>query len=328
VAVIFDGVRNRFVRGALALLAVTGSVHAQTDYPTKPIQIVTSFPAGMATDIVARVIADKLSQRIGQQVYVTNKPGGGGIIATESVAKAAPDGYTLLVANPALATNAFLYKKLPYNTTRDFVGVALLGESPYLIVVNPELGARTIQEFIAIAKKNPRAINYVSGGMGGATHLACELFATKAGIEMTHVPYINMSNLTPDLWANRVQVACFPTPSAVPLTKDGKMLALGASTATAVKEPIAVPSVKEATGIDYIASNWNGLFAPSRTPRPILEKLAKAMEQVLADPEVKTKLASLGMTPNPIFLGDFDKYFQAELQRWEPVIKLTGVSLD
>jgi tripartite-type tricarboxylate transporter receptor subunit TctC len=314
---------------ALSLLGFAHhDAHAQAEYPTKPIQIITSFPAGMATDIVARVIADKLSQKIGQTVYVTNKPGGGGIIATDAVAKAAPDGYTLLVANPALATNAFLYKKLPYDTKRDFAGVALLGESPYLIVVNPAVGARTLQEFVTIAKSKPKAINYVSGGMGGATHLACALFAHKAGIEMTHVPYVSMSNVTPDLWENRAQVACFPTPSAVPLTKDGKMLALGASSPKAMTDPIAVPSVRESAGIDYIASNWNGLFAPAKTPKPIMQKLAKAMEQVLADADVKARLAGIGMSPNPLFLDDFDRYFDADLQRWEPVIRMTGVTLD
>jgi tripartite-type tricarboxylate transporter receptor subunit TctC len=312
----------------LSALGFGRTALAQADYPSKPIQIVTSFPAGMATDIVARVIADKLSQRLGQPVVVVNKPGGGGIIATDSVAKAAPDGYTLLVANPALATNAFLYKKLPYNTARDLSGVALIGESPYIIVVNPELGAKTTQEFIALAKKSPKTINYVSGGIGGATHLACALFAAKAGIEMTHVPYVSMANLTPDLWSNRVQVACFPTPSAVPLTKDGKMIAIGASSPTDVTDPISVPSVKAATGLDYIASNWNGMFAPSKTPKPIMQKLSAAMDQVLADDEVKAKLKTLGMTPRPLFLDDFDKYFQADMQRWEPVIKATGATLD
>jgi tripartite-type tricarboxylate transporter receptor subunit TctC len=312
----------------LSALGFGRTALAQADYPSKPIQIVTSFPAGMATDIVARVIADKLSQRLGQPVVVVNKPGGGGIIATDSVAKAAPDGYTLLVANPALATNAFLYKKLPYNTARDLSGVALIGESPYIIVVNPELGAKTTQEFIALAKKSPKTINYVSGGIGGATHLACALFAAKAGIEMTHVPYVSMANLTPDLWSNRVQVACFPTPSAVPLTKDGKMIAIGASSPTDVTDPISVPSVKAATGLDYIASNWNGMFAPSKTPKLIMQKLSAAMDQVLADDEVKAKLKTLGMTPRPLFLDDFDKYFQADMQRWEPVIKATGATLD
>jgi tripartite-type tricarboxylate transporter receptor subunit TctC len=316
---------------AVAMLSVLGShqaARAQADYPSKPIQIVTSFPAGMATDIVARVIADKLSQRLGQPVVVVNKPGGAGIIATDSVAKAAPDGYTLLVANPALATNAFLFKKLPYNTVRDLSGVALIGESPYIIVVNPELGAKTAQEFIALAKKRPKTINYVSGGIGGATHLACALFAAQAGIEMTHVPYVNMSNLTPDLWSNRVQVACFPTPSAVPLTKDGKMIAIGASSPADVNDPIFVPSIKMATGLDYIASNWNGLFAPAKTPKPIMQKLSAAMEQVLADDEVKAKLKSLGMTPRPLLLDDFDNYFQADMKRWEPIIKATGATLD
>lgn len=314
-----------------AVISVAGlfcGAQAQTDYPNKPVQIITSFPAGMATDIVARVIADKLTQHLGQSVYVTNKPGGGGIIATDAVAKAAPDGYTLLVANPALAANPFLYKNLPYNTVRDFSGVALLGESPYIIVVNPQLGVKTIAEFVALAKKSPKTINYVSAGVGGATHLACALFATKAGIELTHVPYTSMSNITPDLWSNRVQVACFPTPSAVPLTRDGKMVALGTSSAIAMTEPIFVPSVKESTGIDYIASNWNALFAPSKTPKPIMQKLAQAMEKVLADEEVKQKFKTLGLTPNPMFLENVDKYFKDDMQRWAPVIKSTGTTLD
>jgi len=318
-----------FSAATLCLSGVLPSVsHAQADYPNRPIQIVTSFPAGMATDLVARVIADKLGQKLNQSVAVINKPGGGGVIATDSVAKAAPDGYTLLVANPAMAVNPFLYKKLPYNTSTDFAGIALLGESPYIIVISAQLGAKSVKEFVEIAKQSPKKINYASGGVGGATHLACALFAAKAGIELTHVPYTNMSNLTPDLWANRTQMACFPPASAVPLTQDGKMIAIGTSAPSALTEPINVPSIKESTGIDYIASNWNAIFAPGKTPKPILQKLAKAMEEVLADEDVKQRFKGLGLKPNPKFLGEMDAYFAADMQRWGPVVKASGASLD
>lgn len=315
---------------SLAPLAwgVPGTSYAQIDYPARPIQIVTSFPVGMATDIVARIVGEKLGQKLGQNVVVVNKPGGGGVIATDFVAKAPPDGYTLLMGNATLAVTPFLYKKLPYDQARDFAAVALVAESPYIIVVNSELGVTNVADFIALAKRKPKTINYVSAGFGSSTHLAGALFAARAGIELVHVPYTSMSNITPDLLSNRAQVAFFPMASSLPLVRSGKMVALGASSPSPLGDPMNVPSVKAATGLDYIASSWNGLFAPARTPSGVLDKLASTLREILEEPEVKERLRTMGFLPNQLFLTDFDAYVRNDMKRWEPIVKATGQTLD
>lgn len=301
---------------------------AQGGFPSRPIQMITIQPPGTTTDLVARVVADKLGQRLGTPIIIVNKPGSGGTIATDFVAKSVPDGHTLLVTNLAMAANPFLFKSLPYDTQRDFVGVGLLGESPYLVIVNNELGARTINDFIAYAKKHPRAINYASGGVGSGTHLTCALLAAKAGVELTHVPYTQSAAIGPDLLSNRVQIMCPPPPSAGQLVREGKTSVLGSSGPSDMTEPFIAPSIAKAAGIDFESTNWNGLFAPAKTPKPVLDKLQSALSQVLADPEVQQRFKSMGMTPKPLVGESFNAFVRAEVAKWGPIVKATGAKLD
>jgi tripartite-type tricarboxylate transporter receptor subunit TctC len=322
--------RNVLRAAALCAVAIVARspANAQGDFPSRPIQLVTVQSAGTTTDLVARSIADKLGQRLGTAVLVVNKPGSGGNIATDYVAKAPPDGYTLLVTNLAMAANPFLYRSLPYDPSRDFTGVGLLGESPYLVIVNNELGARTIGEFIAYAKQHPRKVNYASGGIGSGTHLTCALFAARAGIEMTHVPYAQSAAIGPDLLSNRVQVMCPPPPSAPQIVREGKTTVIGSTGLTDMTEPYAAPSIAKAAHIDFESTNWNGLFAPAKTPKRVLEKLQGALAQTLADPEVQQRFKTMGMTPNPLIGEKFNAFFRGEVAKWGPIVKATGAKLD
>jgi len=316
------------VATAVALGLAPAASRADTNYPSKPVQIVSAFAAGSATDLVARVVADKLGQKLAGQVYVTSKPGASGILATETVAKSAPDGYTLLVTNPSIIANTFLFSRLPFNLERDFAGVSLIGESPYVVIVTPELGVKTIQELVQLARSKPKSINYASGGLGTAMHLTCELLARRAGIELTVVPYANVANIGTDFQTNRVQMMCVPIPSAMQFVRPGKAIPLGVTSSVPLTEPLRAPSIQQATGLEVLATSWNGLLAPARTPPAVMQKLAKAMEDVLQDPEVRQKLMDAGLTPNPVLLKDFDAYLRKELEVWGPVVKATGVKLD
>lgn len=309
-------------------LVTPWSATAQSSFPSRPIQLVTIQPPGTTTDLIARAVADKLGQRLGTAVIIVNKPGSGGTIATDFVAKAAPDGHTLLVTNLAMAANPFLFKSLPYDTGRDFVGIGLLGESPYLVIVNNELGARNIGEFIAYARKHPRTVNYASGGVGSGTHLTCALLGAKAGIEMTHVPYTQSAAIGPDLLSNRVQLMCPPPPSAGQLVREDKTTILGSSGMTDMKEPFVAPSIAKAAQIDFESTNWNGLFAPAKTPKEVVQKVGDTLAQVLADPEVQQRFKTMGMTPNPLIGAKFEAFFRAEVAKWGPIVKASGAKLD
>jgi len=322
---------KNLLRNMVALVAGAAcalGVLAQATYPNRPLQLVVIQPPGTTTDVVARAIADKLGQRLGAPIVVVNKAGGGGTIATEFVAKASPDGYTFLVSNAAMAANPFLFKRLPYDTSRDFVPVGLLGESPYLVIVNNGLGAKNIKDFIAYAKQHPGRVNYASGGVGSGTHLTCALFAAKAGIQMTHIPYTQASAIGTDLIGGLVQVMCPPTPSAAQLVRDGKTTILGSSAHVDMKEPFVAPSISRSARIDFHSMNWNGLFAPSKTPTDVLAKMQTALVQTLEDPEVQQRFKAMGMTPRPLVGPQFQSYFRAELAKWGPVVKASGATLD
>lgn len=309
-----------------ALLAVVATAFAQDKYPSKPITLVTSVSAGMTSDIIARIFADKLAKRMGQQVVVQNMPGAGGTLASRSVVAAPADGYTLLTVNVGHSVNPFLYKNLPYDTLRDFVGVALIAESPIVVLVPTSLGVRTLKDFIALAKQKPGTINYPSAGIGTVTHLAGALFASLAGIELVHIPYKTMSTITADLLGGRVQAAFFPPGAVLAQIQEGKLLMLGVSTPEAMREPFAVPSVREAVGLDYIFSNWNGIVAPAKTPAAVLEVLASHIREVAQDEDVKARYKTLGLVSRTVLLRDFDAYMKADMQRLAPVIKASGAT--
>lgn len=307
------------------LLAVNaGLARAQESYPSRPVQMIVTFPSGMTTDIIARIFAEKMSQRLGQPVVVQNRPGAAGTIATQSVAVAAADGYTLLMAGSAHAVNPFLHDNLPYDSLRDFAGIALVGESPLVVLAHPSLGVRSVKELIALAKQKPGTINYPSGGIGSATHLAGALFASLAGIQLVHVPYKSMSNIAADLLDGRVQAAFFPVSAMLPQIQEGKLVALAVSSAGPMREPLALASVREAAGIDYVFSNWNGLLAPARTPLPILERLSRTVQQVAEDADVRDRFKALGVASRILAMRDFDVFIKADMDRLGPVVRASG----
>jgi len=300
---------------------------AQDKYPSKPITVVVPYATGTTTDLIARAFAPKLQEILGQPVIVQNRAGAGGTIATQSVAVASADGYTLLMANSTHAINPTLYTKLTYDSRRDFLGVALVAESAYLIVAGPQLGAKTLKEFVALAKQKPGSINYASAGVGTSTHLAASYFSSLAGIEIVHVPYKNSSDYIADLLSGRVQVSFVPTAFLLTHIKSGKLLALGVSTRDAMKTPLEVPSAREA-GIDYEYTAWFGLLAPSKVSPAILEQLSRAVRQAQEHPDIKAEFAKLGLSGRNVPLAEFDAYIKTDMDKLGPFVKASGAKAE
>ena len=313
--------------GFLHLLAAHDAA-AQDRYPSKPIQIIVPYSTGTTTDILARMFAPRLAERLGtQSVVVQNRAGAGSTIGTQSVATAVPDGHTLLMANSTHAINPSLYAKLPYDSVRDFAGVALVADTGYLVVATPSLGAKTLKDFIAIAKAKPGAINYASAGLGTATHLAGAYFASLAGIELTHVPYKNTPDYIADLVSGRVQATFVPTAFLLQQIKDGKLLALGVSTPEAMRSPLEVPSTR-AVGINYDYAAWFGMLAPAKTPPAVVELLAKTVRQIVTDGVLDDDYRKIGLTSRVLTQGDFDAVIRTDIEKLRPVVKASGAKAD
>ena len=317
---------SRLVLMFLASLFIAAA-SAQDKYPSKPITVVVPYATGTTTDLIARAFAPKLQEILGQPVIVQNRAGAGGTIATQSVAGASADGYTLLMANSTHAINPTLYTKLTYDSRRDFLGVALVAESAYLIVAGPQLGAKTLKEFVALAKQKPGSINYASAGVGTSTHLAASYFSSLAGIEIVHVPYKNSSDYIADLLSGRVQVSFVPTAFLLTHIKSGKLLALGVSTRDAMKTPLEVPSAREA-GIDYEYTAWFGLLAPSKVSPAILEQLSRAVRQAQEHPDIKAEFAKLGLSGRNVPLAEFDAYIKTDMDKLGPFVKASGAKAE
>ena len=312
----------QFAAGAAALPA--GARAAAADYPTRPVHIVVGFPPGLATDIASRLIAQALSERMGRQFVVDNRPGAGGNIAAETVVRASPDGYTLLGASVANTVNATLYRNLSFNFSRDFVPVGLIDRVPNVVVVNPSLPAATLAEFIAYAKANPGKINMASPGVGTSPHMAGELFKYMAGIDMVHVPYRASPPAITDLMGGQVQVYFSPIAAAIEYVRAGRLRALAI---TSVKRTDALPEVPSIAEFvpGYDAGAFYGIGAPAKTPTAIVEKLNREIQAGLADPTLKKRFADLGSVP---FLGspaDFGNLIAAETEKWTKVVKFAGI---
>jgi tripartite-type tricarboxylate transporter receptor subunit TctC len=306
-----------------AVLALGAPARAQGNYPTGAITIVTPLAPGTTIDVLAWLYADKLSKRFGQQVIVSNRPGAGGLIAAQAVAAAPADGYTVLLANSGHAILGTLNKNLPFDPVRDFAGVSLIGETAALVTVPPSLGARSLREFIELAKAKPGAINYASAGIGTATHLAGAYFAKQAGIQMVHVPYKTGSALIADLLEGRVQATFSPAAFTLPLLQEGKLLALAVSSAEPMRKPIAVPSARSA-GVDYDYATWYGFLAPAKTPPSVLQTLHAAIAEVSSDAELQAKIDAQGVEARNAGLGDFDAHIRNEMDRLAPLLKSIG----
>ena len=310
--------------GAAAVSTMSRTASA-LDYPTRPVHIVVGYAAGLAPDIIARLVGQWLSERLGQQFVIDNRSGAASNIATEIAAKSLPDGYTLLIVVSTNAINATLYTNLNFNFGQDLIPVASIGPAPFVMVVNPAFPAKTIPEFIADAKANPGKINMASAGVGTGPHVAGELFRMMTGIDFVHVPY--RSNYLPDLLAGQVQFAFTPTPAAVAFIRDGRLRALGVTTATRSEVLPDVPAIGEFVP-GYVAAGWYGICAPAGTPTAIIDKLNTVITAGDGDPEMKSHLASLGVQPRPMTPEEFGKFIADETEKWGKVIKFAGIKAD
>jgi len=302
----------------------------QTDnYPSKPIRVIIPWPAGGGTDIVARIIVQKMSDSMGQPVVIDNRAGASGIIGTELVAKAAPDGYTLLMGNTATnATNASVYKKLPYDPIKDFSPISLAATSPYVMSVHPSLPVKTVREFIALAKAKPGQINFGSGGSGSAPHLAAALFNYLAGINVVHVAYKGGAAHTPALVAGEVQITFTNPLEVMPFIKAGRLRALAVTSNARWPAAIDLPTVAEAGVPGYEFTIWWGLLAPSGAARDTVNRLAAETEKAVQVKEVKEKLGGQGVEVVGSKPEEFAAIIRTEVEKWKKVAKEAGIQLD
>jgi len=312
----------------LTCAALLGAATAQAaDYPTRPVRWIVGYPPGGTTDIVARLVGHWLSERLGQQFVIENKPGAGNNIATEAAIRSPADGYTVLLVNPANAINATLYQKLPFNFIRDTVPVGGIMRVPNVMEVNPSVPASTVAEFIAYAKANPGKINWASSGNGTSVHLSGELFKIMTGVDLTHVPYRGSAPALTDLISGTVQVMFDNMPSSLPHIQAGKLRALAVTTAQRSDALPGVPTVAE-TVQGYEASAFFGMSVPKGTPDEVTGILNREINAALADPGMKAKLAELGGIPIAGSPADFGRVVSEETEKWAKVIKSGGVTLE
>jgi tripartite-type tricarboxylate transporter receptor subunit TctC len=319
-------VRRRFLQLAGAALAAPAAALAQS-YPVRPVHMVVGFAAGGGADIIARLIGQSLSERLGQQIVVDNRPGAGTNISAEVVVRAPPDGYTLLLVNSPAAINTTLYDNLSFDFIRDIAPVASIGRVPLVMVVNPSLPAKTVPEFIAYAKANPGKVNMGSGGNGAPDHMSGELFKTMAGVGILHVPYRGVAPALADLLGGQIQVIFGTMPGVIAMVRSGQLRALAVTTATRSPELPDVPTIAEFVP-GYEASQWYGIGAPRNTPAEVIERLNRETNAALADPKMKARLAELGASVLSGSPADFGKLIVEETAKWAKVVKLSGAKPD
>lgn len=319
-----DFARRELLRLAVATTALPIVTHTASalDYPSRPVRIVVSLPAGLAPDIDARLIAQPLSERLGQSVVIENRPGANSNIGTEFVVKAAPDGYTLLLLLAGNAINTALYPNLTFNLAQDIVPVAFVGATSWIMVLNPSVPAKTVPEFIAYTKANPGKINMASAGTGSPTQLAGELFKMMTGADFVHVPY--RQSYLPDLLGGQVQVAFAAIASLGDYIRGGKLRALGVTAKERSTRLPDVPALDEFVP-GYEATGWLGVGAPERTPDEIVEKLNHDINAVIGDPAVKSKLLGLDVEPQAMTPKQFGKLIANETNKWAKVIKFANI---
>jgi len=319
---------RRALLGALVLSAGFGlTVTAQAKYPDKPIKIIVGFAAGGPTDIVARLVANRLDKVLGQPVIVENKPGGGSNIASAEAARAKPDGYTLFLGTIANATNMSVYKNLTYNTERDFIPITQLVSSPSVLVVNNDLPVKTLAELIAYAKANPGKLSYASSGAGGSPHLAGEMLKQRAGIDALHIPYKGAAPAMNDVMGGTVSMG-FKTASGVTGTiQAGRLRAIAIASGARLPQLPDVPTLGELGFKDFEVSSWSGLFAPKGTPPAIINTIAKATIDILNNPDVRKQLEAMGAFPIGSTPAEFQKYVRSEIEKWGVVAKAAKIEL-
>ena len=321
--------RNFLGLAAVALLAGTLPAHAQSAYPTRPISLIVPFPAGGSTDLVARVVAEKMNGLLGQQIVVDNRGGAGGNVGSAAAAKSEPDGYTLLMGTVAThAINSALYKKMPYDPVKDFAPVSLLVVVPNVLVVNPDFPAKNVQELIALAKEKPGELSYASSGNGTPLHLSGELFKSMAGVDIVHVPYKGAGPALVDVMGGHVPIMFDNLPSSTDHIKAGKLRGLAVTTAERSPSMPDLPTIAESGLPGYETYTWNALFVPAGTPPDVIAKLNEAAVAAVSDPEVKAKLETMGASIVGSTPEQLAKHVQAELDKWGPVVKASGAQID
>ena len=312
---------------AVALAASALAASAQ-DYPSKPIRIVVPFGPGGFTDVVARIIQKELGGAVGQPIVIENKPGAGSTIGTSEVAKAKPDGYTLVMISTSHVISPHLYKEMPYDPIGDFTPVMKLGEGPYVLVVHPSLGVKSVAELIALAKKEPNRIDYASSGNGSSQHLVGALFARMAGAPINHVPYKGSSGAMNDLLGGQVKVSFVGMPNALPGIASGKLRALAVTTKKRSADLPNVPTLDEAGVPGFDATIWLALLAPPGTPRDIVQRLNSQLTRVLSTSESRKLMSSAGVEVATSSPEELAKLMQSDLDRWGKVVRETGATVN
>ena len=314
----------------LALLTgmfMSSLAYAQS-YPSRPISFVVPYPPGSVTDLLARTIAQKMNENWQQPVVVDNRGGGGSVIGTNIVAKAAPDGYTILMVAPDFAINQSLHSKLPYDAKKDFVPVSMLVTSPMVLAVNPTLSVTSVREFVDKAKVQPGALSYASGGNGTVAHLGMELLKDMAGIDLRHVPYKGTAAVVRALLANEVPIAFAQMSTVRPHLPENKLRALAVASGERSAAMPDLPSVAEAGVPGFRADVWFGIVAPAGTPADIVSKLNQELQRIMSLPEVKNTLSPQGIEPKTSSVEDFSAYIDSEIKKWGAIVKKTGARLD
>jgi len=309
---------------SLVLAAASCGAIAQ-DYPSKPIRIIVGFSAGSTTDILARTVGQKMHEAWGQPVLVENRPGAGGVGASNAVATATPDGYTLLMVSAGHAATAAMFTKLPYDTLKDFAGVSRIANVPSILVVSPALGVKSVKDLVALARSKPGHLNFSSPGVGSANHLAGELFKTLAGIDAVHVPYKGIPEAMTAVVTGSVQFNFSPVVNILPLSREGKLLALAASTGKRSAALPDLPTVAEAGVPGYVFDPWFGILAPAKTPKPVLDKLSTQIARSVELPDVKERLLALGADPAPTTPQEFDAHVSAEVAKFRKIVQDAGI---
>jgi tripartite-type tricarboxylate transporter receptor subunit TctC len=313
--------------GLLLMLAVFIPPATADDYPSRTIRLIIPFPPGGSNDVVGRIVANQLGQKLGQQVFVDNRAGAGGVVGTDVAAKSAPDGYTLLVISVAHAVDPWIYKE-PYDPIKDFVPVGILGTGTNVLTVNPKLPVNSVQDLLALARQKPGFLNYASAGIGSFQNLSGELFKLMAGVDIVHVPYKGGGPGMLAVIAGEDQVMFSSIVQTIPNIQSGLLHAL--ATGGAKRSPILpdLPTIGEGGVPGYVASDWWGILAPAGTPAPIVAKLHDAIEEVLQSADTKKYMDQQGATPLPMSTADFGNYIQSEIAKWGPVVQKAGMKAE
>lgn len=314
-----------WIVGGLAV-AVMAMAHAQP-YPSKPVRMLVAFPTGGSADLVARVVAQRLSESLGQNIFVENRPGAGGNLAFEALAKASPDGYTILNSTPGIVINPSLYRKVNFKI-EDFVAVSHVGEAPLLIMSHPSLPANSIPELVKLAKAHPGAIRYASAGNGSTSHLASEVFRMMAGLDMLHVPYKGGGAAFQDVMSGQVEITALPIAESLPYVRSKRVKALGQTGATRSAMAPEIPTLDESGVKGYSVSTWYVVFGPAKMPQEIVTRLHAEIVKVLKQPETQEKLKSLGVTIIGSTPAEAAAFARKEYEKWARLIKASGAKID